>query len=244
MSALPAPRADWALFLDFDGSIVEIAPTPGAVRVPASLAPLLRGLGAALGGAVAIVTGRPVAEIDGFLGDAVPAVAGLHGLERRGADGALARPAAPGEALRRALARLGDFAAAHPGVLVEDKTYSAALHYRRAPQAAEACREAAEAALAGLMAGWTVAEGKCVVEIRPAGVTKGTAIEAFMREAPFRGRIPVFCGDDATDEDGFAAVAALGGTGIRVGRGAATTASVEVETVAGLLDWLAGVADR
>ncbi|MDE0387024.1 MAG: hypothetical protein OXI22_24305 [Defluviicoccus sp.] len=100
VSGLPQPRADWALFLDFDGSIVEIAPTPGAVRVPESLAPLLRALRAALGGAVAIVTGRPVAEIDGFLGDAVPAVAGLHGLERRGADGALVRPPAPGEGFR------------------------------------------------------------------------------------------------------------------------------------------------
>ena len=157
--------------------------------MPDTLAPLLRGLRAALGGAVAVVSGRPVAEIDSFLGDAVPAVAGLHGLERRGADGGLLRAPAPGEGLRRALARLGAFAAAHPGVIVEDKTHSVALHYRLAPEAEDACREAAEAALDDLMAGWTVAAGKCVFEIRPAGVTKGSAIRAFMGEAPFRGRI-------------------------------------------------------
>ncbi|MDE0061103.1 MAG: trehalose-phosphatase, partial [Defluviicoccus sp.] len=139
---------------------------------------------------------------------------------------------------------LGAFAAAHPGVIVEDKTYSVALHCRLAPAAEEACREAAHAALADGLTGWTVAAGKRVFEIRPAGVTKRTAIEGFMAEAPFRGRIPVFCGDDVTDEDGFAAVEAMGGIGIRVGRGVATKASVEIATVGELLDWLAGVAGR
>lgn len=244
MSGLPEPRADWALFLDFDGSIVEIAPTPGAVEVPKTLPPLLRGLRAALGGAVAVVTGRPIAGIDSFLGDAVPAVAGLHGLERRSADGAIVRPPLPGDALRRAVARLEAFAAAHPGVLVEDKTRSVALHYRLAAGSEAACRAAANAALADGLAGWAVAEGKRVFEIRPAGVTKGTAIAAFMAEAPFRGRIPVFCGDDTTDEDGFAAVDALGGIGIRVGEAAPTRAAFEVATVGELLGWLARVAGR
>ncbi len=242
VSGLPEPRAGWALFLDFDGSIVEIAPTPGAVEVPETLPPLLRGLRGALGGAVAIVTGRPIAGIDSFLGDAVPAVAGLHGLERRGADGAIVRPPLPGDALRRAVARLEAFAAAHPGVLVEDKTRSVALHYRLAPEAEAACRDAMQAALADGLAGWAVAEGKRVFEIRPEGVTKGTAIAAFMAEAPFRGRVPVFCGDDITDEDGFAAVDALGGIGIRVGEGAPTRAAFEVATVGELLGWLARVA--
>ena len=97
---LPEPRADWALFLDFDGSLVEIAPTPESIHVPASLPSLLVALRRALGGAVAIVTGRPIEQIDGFLGPVVPAVAGLHGIERRKADGRVVRPPLPPDALR------------------------------------------------------------------------------------------------------------------------------------------------
>ena len=240
--SLPEPRASWALFLDFDGCIVDIAPTPQAVEVPETLPALLAALRGALGGAVAIVTGRPIAQIDGFLGAAVPAVAGLHGLERRRADGAIVRAAPPDAGLREVRASLEAFAAARPGVLVEDKKHAVALHYRLAPSSKDACREALDAALEGGRERWRVVEGKCVFEIGPPGPDKGTAVEAFLREAPFRGRTPVFCGDDATDEDGFAAVGARGGVGIRVGRGAATRAAVRVGTVRELLDWLRRVA--
>ena len=241
---LPEPRADWALFLDFDGSIVDIAPTPDAVVVPETLPPLLAALREALGGAVAIVTGRPIAQIDGFLGDAVPAVAGLHGLERRTADGATVPPPPPHGGLPGLRARLERFAAARQGVLVEDKGHSLALHYRLAPSLKDACLDALTATLGGDPSGWQVVEGKMVFEARPRGFTKGTAIEAFMGEAPFRGRTPVFCGDDTTDEDGFAVVNAQGGVTVRVGEDPATRAALHVDTVGELLDWLARVAGR
>ncbi len=239
---LPEPCLDWALFLDFDGCIVDIAPTPEAVDVPDCLPPLLVASRAALGGAVAIVTGRPIEQIDGFLGAAVPAVAGLHGLERRTVDGGIVRPPVPPKNLRAARALLQAFAAERPGVLVEDKTHTLALHYRLAPSLQDDCRDVVDAALEDIPPGWQVVEGKGVFEIRPRGPTKGTAIDAFMGEAPFLGRTPVFCGDDVTDEDGFAVVNARGGVSIRVGEGAATRAAVQVGTVAELRDWLARVA--
>ena len=240
---LPEPHTNWALFLDFDGSIVDIAPTPESVELPDCLPPLLGALREALGGAVAIVTGRPIAQIDGFLGPVLPAVAGLHGIERRKADGAVVRPAPPDDDLRDARALLRDFAAARPGVLLEDKKYALALHYRLAPSSKDACKRVVDAALGDDMPGWQVVEGKRVFEIRPHDCTKGTAIEAYMREAPFAGRRPVFCGDDITDEDGFAVVNARGGVSIRVGAGTATRASARVGTTGELLDWLARLAD-
>ena len=239
---LPEPRANWALFLDFDGTIVDIAPTPGSVDVPGDLPPLLAALREALGGAVAIVTGRPIEQIDGLLGAAVPAVAGSHGVERRTADGAIVPPPFPRSDLQVVRARLREFAAEHPGVLVEDKTYSLALHYRLVPTLRGACRDVLNAAIEGNMEGWQLVEGKSVFEIRPRGSTKGTAIEAFMGEAPFLGRTAVFCGDDVTDEDGFAVVNARGGVSVRVGSRSATRAAVQVDTVGELLGWLTRVA--
>ncbi len=230
------------MFLDFDGCIVDIAPTPEAVDVPDCLPPLLVSLRAALGGAVAIVSGRPIEQIDGFLGTAVPAVAGLHGLERRTADGGMVRPSVASDDLRAARALLQAFATERPGVLLEDKTHTLGLHYRLAPSLRDECRDVVDAALGDIPPGWQVVEGKCVFEIRPRGPTKGTAIDAFMGEAPFRGRTPVFCGDDVSDEDGFAVVNARGGVSIRVGDGAATRAAVQVDTVGELRDWLTRVA--
>ena len=239
---LPEPCEDWALFLDFDGCIVDIAPTPEAVDVPDCLPPLLVALREALGGAVAIVSGRPIERIDGFLGTAVPAVAGLHGLERRTADGAIIRPPLPRDDLHVVRALLEAFAAERPGVLVEDKQYTLALHYRLAPSLRDDCRDVLNASLKDIPQGWQVVEGKFVFEIRPREPTKGTAIEAFMGEAPFLGRTPVFCGDDITDEDGFEVVNARGGMSIRVGEGSATRAAVQADSVGELLDWLMRVA--
>ena len=239
---LPEPCLDWALFLDFDGCIVDIAPTPEAVDVPDCLPSLLVALREALGGAVAIVSGRPIEQIDGFLGTAVPAVAGLHGLERRTADGGIVRPALPRNDLHGVRALLEEFAAERPGLLVEDKTYTVALHYRLAPSLRDDCKDVLNATLEDIPQGWQVTEGKFVFEIRPREHTKGTAIEAFMGEAPFLGRTPVFCGDDTTDEDGFGVVNARGGVSIRVGKGAATQAAAQVDTIGELLDWLMRVA--
>ncbi len=230
------------MFLDFDGCIVDIAPTPEAVDVPGRLPSLLVALREALGGAVAIVTGRPIDQIEGFLGTAVPAVAGLHGLERRTSDGRIVRPSLPRSDLHVVRALLKEFAAQRPGILVEDKTYTLGLHYRLAPSLRDDCRDVVNAALKVAPQGWQVVEGKFVFELRPREHTKGTAIEAFMGEAPFLGRTPVFCGDDITDEDGFEAVNARGGVSIRVGTGSATRAATQVDTVGELLDWLQRVA--
>ena len=134
------------------------------------------------------------------------------------------------------------FAAERQGVLVEDKKYTVALHYRLSPSLQDECIDVVKAALKHAPQGWQVVEGKCVFELRPRGATKGTAIEAFMGEAPFLGRTPVFCGDDITDEDGFAVVNARGGVSIRVGNGSATLAAAQADTVRELLDWLTRVA--
>lgn len=242
---LPEPRLDWALFLDFDGSLVDIAPTPESIDVPETLPPLLAALREALGDAVAIVTGRPIAQIDDFLGAVVPAVAGLHGFERRAADGAIVRPTRPSRCPRSVRESLREFAARHRGVFVEDKKFAVALHYRLDPSLMDACRDAVNAALAGETEDWQVVEGKFVFDVKPRAVTKGDAVEAFMREAPFRGRTPVFCGDDVTDEDGFAVVNARDGVSVRVGRGGegpATRAAAQADTVGELLDWLGRIA--
>lgn len=242
-TALPTPRQDWALFLDFDGCIVEIAPTPHSVEVPARLLPLLDDLRCTFGDAVAIVTGRSIAQIDDFFGTTIPAVAGLHGFERRITDGSIVRPSAPDGSLQNARNVLEEFAANHQGVFVEDKEFAVALHYRLNPELKQACRDAVSAAVAGITNRWQVVEGKCIFDIKPRSYTKGTAIEAFMAEPPFAGRIPVFCGDDVTDEDGFAAVNARGGISIRVGNSADTLAGLQVETVSELLDWLERIAN-
>jgi trehalose 6-phosphate phosphatase len=206
-----------ALFLDFDGTMVDIAPRPEAVRVPEALVPTLRWLTQYLGGAVAVVSGRPIAQIDDFLHPLAMPVAGVHGAERRGADGRIELLNTP--PLDRVLDAAGRLAREHDGLRVETKRGSIALHYRQAPQLEELCLARMQEAVAQ-SPGLTLLRGKMVVEAKPAGATKGGAIEAFLREPPFAGRTPVFIGDDVTDEVGFAAVQRLGGLGIKVGEGA------------------------
>jgi len=206
-----------ALFLDFDGTLVDIAPEPGAVMVPSNLVPTLGALHRYLGGAVAVVSGRPIAEIDQFLAPLRLPAAGVHGAERRGADGTLVRmPPPPLQWVEEAARAL---AAEDPRLLLEHKSTSVALHYRQAPEREAQCLQAMQAAVER-SAGLALLRGKMVVEAKPAGATKGGAIEAFLREPPFVGRIPVFVGDDVTDEAGFSAVQRLGGLGVKVGEGA------------------------
>jgi trehalose 6-phosphate phosphatase len=206
-----------ALFLDFDGTMVDIAPQPHAVRVPQPLIGTVRWLHEYLGGAVAIISGRPIAQIDDFLQPLRLPVAGVHGAERRGADGTVKLLSTPPldevEAAARALA------AQHPTLLLEDKRGSLALHYRQAPELESLCVDTMQRAVAR-SPGLTLLHGKMVVEAKPGGASKGHAIEAFLQEPPFQGRIPVFIGDDITDEVGFSTVQRLGGLGIKVGEGA------------------------
>jgi trehalose 6-phosphate phosphatase len=233
----PPLRCDQALFLDFDGTLVEIAPAPSLVRVPAELPHLLGELADRLGGAVAVVSGRPLDELVRMLAPFAGAIAGDHGLERRYGDGNVTRCLTRPELDRfRPLAT--DFATRHDGVLLEDKGASLALHYRHAPSLAARChalvRRAAQASNGALAA----VAGKMVIELMPRSAGKGRAIAEFLADAPFRGRVPVFIGDDTTDEDGFAAVNPLSGVSVHVG-GGTTIARHNLATVGDVWAWLA-----
>ncbi len=238
-TTLPAPQADWALFLDFDGTLADIAASPCRVSIDPRLPATLAALSDALDGAVALVSGRPLAQLDAILAPLVLPACGLHGLERRRADGSVIRAEGPTAALAAARQRLGAFAATASGVVLEDKGLSLALHYRGAPEREADCRDAAEAALAAGGGELHLLDGKMIFELKPHGANKGSAIEAFLAEAPFAGRVPAFAGDDRTDEDGFDAVNRRGGVTVRVGDGASTRARWRIGTVDELLVWLA-----
>jgi trehalose 6-phosphate phosphatase len=233
----PPLRRDQALFLDFDGTLVEIASAPNLVRVPAELPHLLGELADRLGGAVAVVSGRALDELARLLAPFAGGIAGDHGLERRYGDGNVTRCLTHPE-LDRFRPLAADFATRHDGVLLEDKGSSLALHYRQAPSLAASChaliQEAAQASNGAL----AVVAGKMVIELMPRSGGKGRAIADFLADAPFRGRLPVFIGDDTTDEDGFAAVNQLGGISIHVG-GGATIARHSLATVGDVWAWLA-----
>lgn len=238
-TTLPAPQADWALFLDFDGTLADIADSPCRVRIDPRLPTTLATLSDVLDGAVALVSGRPLAQIDALLVPLVLPAAGLHGLERRRADGGIIRAEAPTAALAAARERLEAFAATASGVLFEDKGLSLALHYRSAPARKADCLRAVEEAIAASDGKLHLLEGKMIYELKPYGADKGSAIEAFLAEAPFAGRVPAFAGDDRTDEDGFAVVNRRGGVTFRVGDGATTRARWRIGSVDELLAWLA-----
>lgn len=214
LAELP-PFARAALLLDLDGTLLDIAATPESVVVPPDLIPSLRALRGRLDGALAVISGRPVEQVEALLPDAVTAIAGEHGGAVRHAAGeALDRldlPTPP-EAWFAAGARI---AAAHPGARLERKANGFVLHYRAVPDAGPALHDAL-AALADGSDRFVVTPARKAWELRPRGADKGSAVRALMRRAPFAGRLPVFIGDDVTDEDGIAAAHAMGGAGLRV----------------------------
>ncbi len=230
-----------ALFLDVDGTLLDLAPTPADVRVDAELSGLLPGLHRALDGACALVTGRALSDLDGlFPGLALPA-AGQHGCERRDAQGTLHLHAPDRGTLARLRALFADFATRHEGLLLEDKGATLALHYRLAPQLAAKVRQTMESALADEPgAALCLQPGKMLIEIRPEKRDKGAAIRDFMGEMPFAGRRPVFVGDDHGDEHGFAVVQRLRGYGVKVGPGR-TRAQHRLSDVAAVRQWLAAL---
>jgi trehalose 6-phosphate phosphatase len=233
------PEQDLALFLDVDGTLLEIAATPDAVRVPASLRNTLELASQREQGALALVSGRTIASLDELFAPSQFPMAGQHGLERRSAAGALWRAPINEKALSRARDHLQTLQVRHAGLLLEDKGCALALHYRQTPALAEQLTEELETLQQELAPHLQLKLGKCVLELMPAGFSKRTAIEAFMREAPFAGRIPVFVGDDITDEDGFAAVNELGGYSIRVGEPTINTAARHFfGSVSGVIAWL------
>lgn len=243
MTALPTPPLDLlrdaALFLDFDGTLVDLAPTPDAATVDAELATLMVRLNRALGGRVAIVSGRSVEGVRTLFGAPDFAISGSHGLEIAWPDGrheATERPVA----LDRIVTRMKAFATAQTGVLVEEKPLGAALHYRTVPGAEAASQDLARALADD--AGLHFQTGKMMVEVRVPGADKGSAITAMMTSAGLAGRTPVFLGDDDTDEPAMVAVAALGGAGILVGAARDTAATYRLPTVAATRAWLAAAA--
>ena len=227
-----------ALFLDVDGTLLDFAEQPMAVVVPERLRALLADLHRGCGGALALVSGREIATIDRLFGMPELAVAGLHGLERRDANGNLWRRPAAGPAFADLEQRLADFVRDHPGVTLEHKRVALAVHYRAAPAQASAVAALAEALEADLPAEFRVQRGHQVVEVRPAGADKGTAIGEFLAEAPFTGRRPVFIGDDLTDEHGFEVVNAADGLSVKVG-GGPSAASYRLPEPAAVHRWLA-----
>jgi trehalose 6-phosphate phosphatase len=238
MQKLPPPPAispgSTALFLDFDGTLADLAPQPEAVTVADGLVPLLQALSGHVDGALAIVSGRRLSDLDGFLQPIKFPCAAEHGAERRLADGELIGMAPPD--LRHAIEAASALALRHDALRVEIKHAAVALHYRHAPELEMLCREIMAAAVSA-STGVELLSGKYVFEIKPAGVSKGTAIATFMRQAPFAGRVPLFAGDDVTDEAGFSAVQALGGFGIKVGEGE-TVAHYCCPSPAALRQWL------
>jgi trehalose 6-phosphate phosphatase len=215
LPCLPPP-ARVAFLLDFDGTLVDIAPSPDLVVVPPDLHVTLARLRARCGGALAIVTGRPIAQVDAHFAGVRYAIAGEHGTAIRHApDGPselLELPDVPADWIRRAKA----LAATYPGAFLEPKRHGFVLHYRAAPEAGRALQIGLAELLAALPEKFQVMGAKMAWEVRPAGVDKGTAVRALMARPPFAGRLPVFVGDDVTDEDGIRQARALGGFGLRV----------------------------
>jgi trehalose 6-phosphate phosphatase len=242
MQSLPAflSPSETAFFFDFDGTLVEIAPTPDGVLVPQTLIESLAELRRLSNGAVAVVSGRGIDSIDGYLGMPDLPVAGLHGAERREASGDIVRFGFDDERLLRMEHVLADVVKAHPGMLLEIKGAALALHYRNAPQAEPVAREVTQRLVAEHPDAYMLQPGKMVYEIKPKNVDKGRALSAFLDEPPFAGRMPVFAGDDLTDEKAFAVVNARGGLSIKVGAGE-TAAQARVESVGAFLAWLSSI---
>jgi len=232
----PLTAPGWALFLDLDGTLADIAPRPEDVRAEPRRTFVLRRLVEAFDRRVALVSGRTLAEVAAITENAVPAIAGVHGLQRRDARGA-ETCVPPDPDLIQAREVFEGLAAAERGLRVEDKGLSVALHYRACPVACEAVREAARRLEASTEL--VLQEGDMVAEMRTAGDDKGAAVMRFLTEWPFQGARPIFVGDDLTDEDGFLAAEAAGGFGVLVGASTRrTVARYRLADPAAVLDWL------
>lgn len=224
-----------ALFLDLDGTLAPIMPRPDDVGPDARRARVIARLRDRFEDRVAVVSGRSLPDLDHILGGGVPSIAAIHGLVRRTAGGAIVE-LKPHDGLEDARRILGELADCERGLLFEDKTLSVALHYRNAPTCAEAVVEAAERLAQST--GLVLQLGDMVAELRTPGADKGSAVAAFLNEAPFAGASPIFVGDDLTDEDGFAAARRLGGFGVLAGKPRPTEAQFHLDGPDAVLGWL------
>jgi trehalose 6-phosphate phosphatase len=218
MARTPPPLSlDACLFLDIDGTLVEFSNTPSQTVADPEIKSLLAAVVARLMGAVALVSGREIRSIDALFAPLTLPASGLHGVERRDAKGAMHGAEFKDDALIAARGALSQLSRSYPGTLIEDKGRNVAVHFRLAPQFADAVRRAVIAIAAPLRDRYQLQEGIMMMEIMPKGFSKGSAVQAFMRESPFAGRSPVFIGDDLTDVNAFAAVETVGGVSIGVG---------------------------
>lgn len=231
-----------ALFLDFDGTLVEITDRPDAISLAEETRSAVDTIARHAGGALAIVTGREIATIDAFVSPLRLPIAGVHGFARRDAAGRMQVHEVDEALLGRAADELAALCQIHSGLFIERKSGSVALHYRARPELAHMCAEMMEQVF-GKTDGYCVTRGKMVIEARPKGADKGSAILAFMAEPPFLGRVPLVAGDDLTDEDAFAAVNRVGGISIKIGEGP-TVASLRVPTTSEFVAWLIGYAQH
>lgn len=240
----PPPRLDparWALFLDLDGTLVELAARPELIVVPEGLPQLLRSTADRYAGALAILSGRSHADLSAHFGLHGFAAATLHGLERRDAQGRLHRIADHRrlDGIRR---QLSVCSVDYPGMWIEDKGGAIALHYRQSPGLRTAIAEFARD-LVGNCTDLSLQPGDFVIEIKPTGADKGHALTAFLGEPPFVGRTPVMVGDDLTDEHAFAAADVNGGFGVIVGSRRPTRARFALASPARVIDWLRALHD-
>lgn len=233
---IPAPEPTDALFLDFDGTLVEIALHPSDVIVSDALLTLLTKLDDRLAGALAIISGRPVADLDQLLTPLKFATAGEHGAEVRHDQNAPVLQSASLPQQTATAAR--SLSASLAGTDLEVKTVSAALHYRKVPEHGPAAIAGMQA-LAAQIPGYELLQGKMVAEMKPSHIDKGSAVRDFMNHPPFAGRRPVYIGDDVTDEAGFVAVNELGGISMRVGGCQDSTAVYGLDNVKEAHEWLA-----
>jgi trehalose 6-phosphate phosphatase len=240
MQALPPPSLEWCLFLDVDGTLIEFTDSPLETFADADLKTLLGRVAERLGGAVALVSGRSIHYLDELFAPLCLPAAGLHGVERRKASGAMHGASFVDAQLDRARSALTSLVAAHPGTFVEDKGRTLALHFRMAPQHEAALREALTAIAAPLGSNYHIQEGNMTLEIKPRGFTKATAVKAFMSEPPFSGRTPVFVGDDLTDQDALRTVEDEGGISIAVG--CRVRGQFRAENATAVRTWLRGIA--
>jgi trehalose 6-phosphate phosphatase len=241
MTTAPAPALDWCLFLDVDGTLIELAATPFDTRVGEDLKRLLSAVAERLGGAVALVSGRSIAYMDAMFAPLQLPAAGLHGVERRSASGTLHGASFNDSQLAGTRSALAALVETHPGVLLEDKGRTLAIHYRLAPQYASEIHDAVTGLVATLGPLYHVQPGSMMLEIKPRGFNKGNSVKEFMHEPPFSGRKPVYVGDDITDLDGFRAADDLGGVSIAVGD--RVQARCHLSGPAAVHAWLQSIAD-
>ncbi|WP_333829272.1 trehalose-phosphatase [Pararhodobacter sp.] len=229
--------SETAFFLDVDGTLAEIVADPAQACIPPDALTTLKALSDAAGGALALVSGRSIAQLDAMLHPLVLPVAGVHGLERRDFDGRVSRMVVDTAAHRRLVSAVDSFASTRPGLQTEEKPGSVALHFRNRPELGADCLHFMNTECNG-DSRLTLVQGKMVAELKFGSRDKRQAIADFMNEHPFRGRRPFFAGDDVTDEAGFAGVNALGGISVKVGSGD-SAAHFRLADPAALAGWLA-----